>query len=547
MAEEEILKIEADERGVWISGEAMKFSQNDVFALLKSHGVRHYELSAIEEFIRARTGRRCKIASRDKEKENGADIHVKVSGDGMTASILIEPPFFLNPWPNEADVLRALEANSIAFGIDMAGIRKALSERNSEEYTVVARGRPPLNGKDAVIEMLIDPKKPLEIREDEKVDFWSRSAIVNVTTGDEVAIKHPAVKGRDGMTVLGKLVKAVKGKNVEFQAGEGLEKPDDRPNTLVATTDGQLKWKDRKLVVLPELEILGSVDFSVGSIDFPGAVRIGGTVHSGFHVIAQGGVEIKEMVEGAVVDSQGDVSIRGGVRGMNKGTIRAAGDVSLGFADQATIHSGGTVTVKNALLHSNIFANTAVIVLGAGQKSQIAGGRVEAGMEVACHVLGSEMGTRTEVVVGLPPDMLERRRTLMAEVSRCEENINKIDPNMTLLKKLEEAGQLDDQKRTMLASLTKMKFQLQSAVESMNIELADIELRFQEFNDRAIVRVKEVCHSGVQITIRGLTYLVREDCKYTSFIVDDGVVTLRPFDYMMKKEEKEKSRSKPDS
>ena len=122
-------------------------------------------------------------------------------------------------------------------------------------------------------------------------------------------------------------------------------------------------------------------------------------------------------------------------------------------------------SVKNALLHSRVYAKQSVIVLG-GQKSQVAGGRIECGMEFSCQVLGNKMGTRTEVVVGFPPTLMERRRVLLAEVDRCNENLEKIEPNLLFLKKLEASGQMDSQKRGMLMSLMKMKFQLQAAVES---------------------------------------------------------------------------------
>ena len=36
------------------------------------------------------------------------------------------------------------------------------------------------------------------------------------------------------------------------------------------------------------------------------------------------------------------------------------------------------------------------------------------------------MGTKTEVIVGLPPEMLEKRKVFTTEVKRCEENLEKV-------------------------------------------------------------------------------------------------------------------------
>ncbi|MBQ9566342.1 MAG: DUF342 domain-containing protein [Synergistaceae bacterium] len=535
-----MLKLEANGEGVWLSAPEGEFSPNDVtqdniYELLKSHGVRKYDLKAIEAFLRTRTGEPCKIAFRNPEYEKAAKVSVSLSKDNMTASVLIEAPFFTKPWPTEEQVLKALKEKSVIFGINREAIRDLIESHRCEEYVEVATGQPPVEGKDAYIELYIDPNKPFVVREDEKIDYWSRSTLVTVHPGQEVAIKHPLEVGKNGVSVVGTSVKAPAVKNVEFSFGDGLAKSKDNPLLLVATADGQLKSHRGRLVVLPELDVPGDVDFGIGSIDFTGAVRIRGSVRAGFHVAAQGNIDVHGMVEGADVDSQDSITIHGGVRAIGKGTVRASGDVSVNFADQATIRSGGNIIVKNAILHSNLYAQKSVIVLGSGKKSQIAGGRIEAGLEVSCHVLGSEMGTRTEVVVGLPPEQIEKHRILQTEIKRCEENLERVEPNLALLKKLEAAGQLDDQKRTMMMNLTKMKFQLQAALESMKVEFKDLEYQLGSIRDRGIVRVKEICYSGVLISIRGIFYHVQEPCKFTSFIVDEPTrsVVLRPFDYGM--------------
>ncbi len=219
---------------------------------------------------------------------------------------------------------------------------------------------------------------------------------------------------------------------------------------------------------------------------------------------------------------------------MGKGTVRANGDISLNFADNASIRAGGSILAKNSILHSHLYAQRAVIALGSGKHSQIAGGRIDAGLEVSCHVLGSEMGTKTEVVVGLPPEMLEKRKVFTTEIKRCQENLERVEPNIALLKKVESMGQLDDKKRVMLMNLTKMKFQLQAALESMQKELEDLEEQLELVKDKGIVRVKDVCYGGVVITVRGLTHIVHEPCRFTSFIADDEqrCIKLVPFDYM---------------
>lgn len=526
-----MLSLEARPDGIYLLSLNKDFKENDVYACLKEYGIVRYDFKAVRKFIT--DGETCKICVRNPAFEKDAKILVTISGDKMTANVAIEPPFFAKAWPTVEDVLRSLEAYHVKTGIDQKAIESLLARKLGNQPVAVATGIPPVEGKDAYIELIKDPDKPFEVRDDEKIDFWSRSTIVTVHPGQEIAVKHPLVTGKNGVDVTGGVVKYVPVRNVEFSFGDGLKRDETDSLLLVATAEGQLKNEHGRLVVLPELDIHRDIDFGVGSIDFTGAVKIHGAVRDGFHVVAQGNIDIHGPVEGADIDSQGVIVIHGGVRGTGKGTVRANGDISLSFCDQATIRAGGSILVKNAVLHSRLYAQRAVIALGSAKQSQIAGGRIEAGLEVACNILGSEMGTKTEVVVGLPPEQLEKRKVFTTEIKRFEENLERVEPNLVLLKKMESAGQLDDNKREMMMKLTKMKFQLQAGLDGMKKELAELDEQLALVRDKGIVRVKDICYGGVVISVRGLKYIVHEPCKFTSFIADDEKreIVLQPFDY----------------
>ena len=529
---EEMLKIEANSEGVWLSALSDDFTHSAVTLFLRNNGVRKYDGKAVEEFVKQKNRTPQKIARRDSIEENHAVIVVNLAKDNMTASVSVEPPFFTNPWPSEVDVLQSLERKNITFGIDRDAIKKLTDKKMASEQVVVAQGKPAVNGANARIELLIDPDITPEVDQDaEKIDHRTRSVFVNVRQGDKVAVKHPATEGENGMSVIGTVLKAVAGKDVSFPIAGGLNVSEDKL-LLTAAIDGRLARKDNKLLVLPELEVKGNVDFGVGNIDFSGSVRILGAVREGFQVLAGGNIEIKEMVEGARVESAADITIAGGVRGMSKGRIIAGGNVTAGFADQAYIRSGGEIKIKNSVFHSDVAAQQTVIVMG-GQKSQIAGGKIQAGVAVVCNTLGSEMGTKTEVIVGLPPEMAERRKELQILIVKNKDNLEKLEANLSFLKKQELAGALDDNKRSLMVTATKSKFQLQSALKSMQEEQQELESRLDLTRSKGVVRVKDICYPGVTVSIRGFTYAVKESFKFAAFVYDEseGEVRIRSFDY----------------
>ena len=529
---QDLVKLEARNDGVYMTLPEGKEcpSLPILLQFLENNGILKYNDKSVESFVRLKGKETTKIAERNPEYEKDADINVSISKDNMEACINISPPFFEKPWPTIEQILSLLSEKNVAYGIDNNTIADMIEDHICNHSVIVAKGLHPVTGKDGWMEIKIDLASSSDkTDETERIDYRERGLIVNVSKDDVIAIQFPPTDGTDGMNVLNVPIKANPGKHAPFPNGNGTVLSEDG-TTLLAETDGCLKRIDGKFTVSPELNVAGDVDFHVGNIDFIGAVKIRGAVKDGFQVVAGGDIEILEVVEGANVNSKGDILIKGGIRGMNKATISAAGKVEVNFVDQAVINAGTDIIVRDTILHSDISAGGSVFVTGGG-KSQIAGGKTQATIEVSCSTLGSEMGTKTEVIVGFSPTHTLRRKELAASLLTYQENIEKIDANLSFLKKLESEHSLDDSKRALMISITKTKFQLQSQMKNAANEIEKIDQMIEITRSQGIVRVKNICYAGVSITIRGFTYLVREPFKFCSFVYDAGEIKLRSYDY----------------
>ena len=499
---------------------------------LGSKGILKFDNKLVENFVRSKNKNPSKIANRDFESEKDAIISVSISKDYMEASVNISPPFFIKPWPTFEKIKSALAEKNVFYGVDDKAISDMVNNQVCNQSVVIAKGLAPVAGKDGRVEIKVDLSSKMDKSEDkDRIDHRERGLVINVAKGTVLAERFPPTEGTDGVNVTNVPIKAKPGKEIPFPSGAGTITSEDGL-TLLAEIDGCLKKTDGKLTVSPELIVSGDVDFHIGNIDFIGIVKIKGAVKDGFQVIAAGDIEIDEVVEGAYVESKGDVLIKGGVRGINKAKITATGKIEIGFVDQAEITAGGDVIVHNAALHSGISAGGSVIVAGGG-KSQIAGGKIQAAIEVSCSTLGSEMGTKTEVIVGVSPVYALRKKELAASLAAYYENMEKIEANLSFLKKLEAAQSIDDEKRALLISITKTKFQIQAQQKNVMKEIEEIDQMLELTKAQGIVRVKGVCYSGVSITIRGFTYLVRELFKFCSFVYEDGEVKLRSYDYKL--------------
>ena len=524
-------QLEVREDGLFIRAmEDAEFSLTKVTGFLKSNKVEKYDSLVVEEYVKKRSQDPVKIAERDPSMERSAQFEVKTSSDGLTAELRIEPPFADLPWPTVDQVVLFLAENGIVEGVDSGVIASMIAERSGRVWVPVANGRAPTDGEDAQIEYMVEAGqiKPKEEDEFGRVDLKDLGAVTIIMKGQLLAVKKPATEGETGINVRGEPLKGKMGKDRSLPMGAGTRISEDGLS-LYADIDGNLSQKGNKINVVPVFQVDGDVNYSTGNINFIGVVIVNGAVREGFEITTTGNIEIHGVVEGAHLYSSGNIIISGGVRGMNKALLEADGDVVVGFVDQAKIRSGKDISVTNAVLHSDLAAREKITVLG-GSKAQIAGGKIQAGLEVICLTLGSEMGTKTEVVVGVLPEITERKKQILSMLADTEDKAAKVEANLGFLKKAEEAEQLDENKRALMISLTKAKFQMQSQLLTAREELIVIEEQMESSKNRGCVRVKGVCHPGVSVSIRGMTYIVREKQLFSSFVFEDGEIRVRAYD-----------------
>ena len=147
---EGVLKLEANDQGVWISALKEDISQSEALACLRENGVRKYDMKLLEEFLRLKSRSPFRIAPRDPLQEKDAQILIRLARDNMSVTASIEAPFFTKPWPTEQDVRDALAQKGVVFGIDDEAIADLIRNRVLDDSPVVARGTPPREGENKI-------------------------------------------------------------------------------------------------------------------------------------------------------------------------------------------------------------------------------------------------------------------------------------------------------------------------------------------------------------------------------------------------------------
>ncbi len=514
--------------GVWLacSGDSLPFPA-DVDAALEEGGVTERDEEAVRKFLDGKE-RRVLIAPLFAPVD--AKPKINIAKDSMSVSILVSPPTLGGLLPTADALEEQLRRHGAVHGIDRSALEELCRNQLFDEYVEVARGTPAVHGTDASVEVVVGTggrKGPVE-DEEGNVDLKSLGIVNLVRAGDVLAVKTPAADGVEGTNVRGGPLGAKNGKDKPFPSGPGTGVSEDGLS-LLASVEGHLTEINGRLQVLPIFEVNGDVDYSTGNIDFPGSVVVKGVVRDGFEVRASENITVNGTVEGAFLIAEGNIVVVGGIRGVGKGKVEAKGNIAADFADQATLSAGGDILIKNALLHSDCRCGGKLVVSG-GKKSQIAGGKIQAGSEVVCSTLGSEMGTKTEISVGALPEQVERREFLRKELQQTTENLEKVEKNIAFLKQTEAEKGLDDEKRAMLGKLTRTAYSFKASLKELGDEAALLESEMEKKRERGAVRARGICYPGVSVCIRGITYRVREAFKFGAMLYEGGEIKVRSFD-----------------
>lgn len=306
------------------------------------------------------------------------------------------------------EVLKTLHQAGITEGI----ILDALHQLQAKKNILIAKGKEPIDGKDAVvIYFSLSERKPT-IRQDGKADFYDMNFIDEVKTGDWLGEKIPATNGTPGKTVTGDMIVPKKGKDIKllYDPKTVGEYEENGKIILRALREGVVTFNGGKISVGDHLTINGDVGVGTGNIDFDGSLTITGVIQPGFSVKATKDISILgEMgLSGVkmVSSKHGDIFIKGGVFGQGESTIKAGGNIFVKHANDCILVAKkdihiGYYSIGSYLHGRNVYTDE--------KRGKIIGGRVEAKSKVVAAIVGNRMERKTIIhVEGFNRELLEK-------------------------------------------------------------------------------------------------------------------------------------------
>ncbi len=509
-------------------GDGQPVTLDDVVRALRRPGVRKVDHESIRRAIAARTGAIwTRVAEFDTTQSFNRDgiPRITISADGMKAELTVDPPVGDGLHPTPEAVLEALAKAGVVLPANVEAIKDYLAIKDYSKPLTVAVGIPsgePVNGYVKwLVEEPADQAPPEDARG--KRDHKAVTRILSVSAGQKLGEIVPAQAGLQGMTVTGKPLPTREGKPVKPSPGKGVElTPDGR--FYVALLEGQFVLKGQTPHVYQVFEVSGDVGLSTGNIDFVGNVVVRGNVTDGYQIKAEGAIHVSGAVERARLESGDTITIGGGVLGKEKGIVVAAKAIQCKFAENANLHAGETVTCEKGLINCRVTAGKTVSVRGQGGSGVIVGGQVMAGDEIEVDVLGSPMGTKTVVVVGIDLSKQEAMNRLLLQIAQADEQAAKVKKYFDHLANYEtrtpeEEKMLDDLRKTQSLLLAQLD-QLNAKKEKMESEI--------EVNRRGVIRAYKVIYPDVWVRIRKGMQMISSEIKASAIGYDGENMRILP-------------------
>ena len=228
-------------------------------------------------------------------------------------------------------------------------------------------------------------------------------------------------------------------------------------------------------------------------------------------------------VEGATLISGGNIVLKRGMQGADRGTLEAEGNITAKFLENSKVVCKGSLR-SDAILHSQVSCQEKIEVLG--KKGQINGGSVKTYADISVTNLGSTMGAATKIEIISEKELIVRTNDLKEEITEAEKALQKIEQIVHKVKeKLAKKQEITPEQKKYLKSATIEKPELVKQIREKKEERERL-LRRIEKNKKACIRVDNVVYQGVEIVVKDVKKIQHESVSHCRFVRDGADVKM---------------------
>lgn len=321
------------------------------------------------------------------------------------------------------DLMDALQEEGITAGILPEAVEAIIAEEIYNQPVLVAKGEPAVKGKDGYYEYFFNTEKcgKPKLNEDGSVDYQNVRMFEMVQEHQRLAYYHPATEGQAGMTVRGKVLHTVRGKEEKVLTGKGFILMHDK-RTYVSALSGKVELDEEKHHMdVTAVCIMEEVTPATGNVEFDGCVYVLGDVMRGTSITATGDVVIDGGVEACTIRCGGELLLRQGANGKGEGFLAADKSVAGKFFEAISVQAGKDIRA-NYCLNCHLKAHSEIII--SGRKGILAGGVAKALKGIQCYHVGNRAQIKTYIQLGVNDEILSEQKLLQCKIDTVQKELS---------------------------------------------------------------------------------------------------------------------------
>ncbi len=438
-------------------------------------------------------------------------IDVRLSNDKMEAHLVI-PAGCQIELATAAACLATAQEQGISLSAETKKIITAATEKFAMQpevacNVIIATGTAAVHGDNGYLQWIdgFNPDAPQADPDqnaaqddtissgDGKIDYYNTSHFVTADVGDHIATIYKPTEGTDGLTADGSVIPAVEGKVIKYRVDETVSVHSD--GKIIANNAGLISYIDRYLRIKNTLEILESVDFSTGNINFDGSVTIHKGVCDCFKVACEEDLIVHGLVEAAEIIVKGNAELFKGMSGREKGLVIIHGNLHARYLDGTSGTIDGDLRIDKELINCDLIVGRAANLTGAA----VIGGKLTAAKGLVVDVLGSEACVPTAVIVGMVPALAEVNTELRELHPAFHKILEKSKEEFDML--MACGGKLSPSQRERITECQFELSELQRREVMLDTKQEEIDTLLKSSTEPSIT-INKILHAGVTVILR---------------------------------------------
>ena len=454
----------------------------------------------------------------------GGKCVVTVDPDGLKAVARFYPPSTGGEEMTENEIIGDLRIAGVKYGVRRKAIDHFLENHEYCRDYLVAVATKPRHGHDAKVTYHFDINQTVrpKMNEDGSVDFHQLGNIKPVEAGQKLATLTPVDFGAPGMSVTGKQLKPKAVRNRTLRFGRNIRISDDRCK-IYSEVAGHVTLVEDMVMVSDIYQVPANVDASTGDIEYNGTVQVTGNVNTGYKIKADGDIVVNGVVESAELYAGGNIVLKRGMQGGEKGILEAEGNITAKFIESANVKCKGMLKA-DAVLNSKVECREDIEVRG--KKGLINGGSIRTYGNISATTIGSEMGSNTKIEVISDKDLIIRVNDLHERNKEIDAELKKIEDVTAGIKNaLSHGMEISDEQKDFVKRATKNKPVLLKELKENRYERDNIVERIDN-NKRSCVKVYDAIYAGTEVSVKDATRIIHDPISHCRFVRDGADVKM---------------------